>query len=48
MFSHPDIVYVPIADLPPLQSALVWRRRASSPLLCDFVTVAQDVVRTSQ
>ncbi|MFG1708805.1 LysR family transcriptional regulator [Nonomuraea sp. M3C6] len=47
MFAHPDIVYVPIPDMPPLCSALVWRRRGSNPLLRDFVAVARDVVRNS-
>jgi DNA-binding transcriptional LysR family regulator len=40
-----DLVYVPIRDLPPLRSVLVWRRRATDPKLREFVRVASDVLR---
>jgi DNA-binding transcriptional LysR family regulator len=43
MFSNPDIVYVPISDLPPLRSALVWPKRNTTPLLGEFVEVAREV-----
>lgn len=44
-FGHPDIVYIPIADLPPRESGLVWRRRRSSdPRLREFIGVAQEVL----
>jgi DNA-binding transcriptional LysR family regulator len=44
-FGHPDLVYIPIADLPPRESGLVWRRRRSSdPRLREFIGVAQEVL----
>jgi LysR substrate binding domain len=30
-FAHPNVVCVPIADMPPSSTALAWRRRASAP-----------------
>ena len=44
-FRHQDVVYVPISDLPPLESALVWRRRNPDPRLRAFVAVAREVLR---
>jgi DNA-binding transcriptional LysR family regulator len=38
------IVYVPIADMPPLRSAMVWPRGATNPRLRAFVRVARDVL----
>jgi hypothetical protein len=35
---------VPIADMPPLRSAMVWPRGASNPRLRAFVRVARDVL----
>lgn len=46
-YGHPDIVHVPIGDLPPSESGLVWRRRASDPRLREFVRVAQEVLRVA-
>jgi len=43
-----DLVFVPITDLPPLSSALVWRRRASNPRLRAFIRVARDVLRDAE
>jgi hypothetical protein len=45
MFGHPDIVYVPIADLPPLRSALVWRSDNRDRRLRDFARVAAQVAK---
>lgn len=44
MFGHPDIVYVPIADMRPLRSALVWRRDTSDQRVRDFAEIAAEVV----
>jgi hypothetical protein len=44
MFGHPDIVYVPIRDMPPLRSALVWQRESQNPWVPEFVRVAAEVV----
>jgi DNA-binding transcriptional LysR family regulator len=43
-YGEPGIVYVPIADLPPLRSALVWRRPAGSPLIPHFVRIAESIL----
>lgn len=40
-----DLAFVPLAGLPPLRSALVWRRPARDPRLRAFVQVARDVLR---
>jgi DNA-binding transcriptional LysR family regulator len=42
----PGIAYVPIVDMPPMRSALVWRRRTPDPLLRDFIRIARAVLRT--
>jgi DNA-binding transcriptional LysR family regulator len=44
MFGHPDVVYVPIADLPALRSALVWLRDTNHPRVRDLARVAEDVI----
>jgi DNA-binding transcriptional LysR family regulator len=44
MFGHPDIVYVPIADLPPLCSGLVWRQGSEDTRVLDFARVAAEIV----
>ena len=43
-WGHPDLVYVPIVDMPPLRSALVWRRGLRDPTLREFVRVAREVL----
>jgi DNA-binding transcriptional LysR family regulator len=40
----PEIAYVPITDLPPMRSALVWRRRRRDGRLRAFLAVARDVL----
>jgi DNA-binding transcriptional LysR family regulator len=47
-FLGPRIVYVPITDLPPLRSALVWRRPARDPKLREFVRIAREVSKTER
>src|SRR5918992_59177 len=43
-FGHPDILYVPITDLPPLRSGLVWRRGNTDPRCREFVRIAREVL----
>ena len=43
-FGQPGINYVPISDVPPLESGLVWRRRASDPRLREFIRLARNVL----
>jgi hypothetical protein len=43
MFGHPDVVYVPIADMRPLQSALVWRRGTADRQVHEFAQIAEDI-----
>jgi DNA-binding transcriptional LysR family regulator len=39
-----DLVFVPITGMPPLRSALAWRRPARDPRLRAFIRVARDVL----
>jgi DNA-binding transcriptional LysR family regulator len=43
-----DVAYVPITGMPPLRSALVWRRPARDPKLRAFLEVARGVLKTRQ
>jgi DNA-binding transcriptional LysR family regulator len=47
-WGHPEIVYVPIADMRPVRSALVWPRRAANPRAREFIAVARDVLRAER
>jgi DNA-binding transcriptional LysR family regulator len=40
-----DLVYVPIADMPPMRSALVWRRLDRDPRLRAFIQVAREELK---
>jgi DNA-binding transcriptional LysR family regulator len=40
-----DLAFVPITGMPPLRSALVWRRPARDPKLRAFIRVARDVLQ---
>ena len=42
-FGQPGSTYVPLRDMPPMKSGLVWRRRASDPRLREFIRVARAV-----
>lgn len=42
-----DIVYVPISDMPPLRSALIWRRNARDATLREFIRTAPEVLRAA-
>ncbi len=41
---EPDLVFVPIKGMPPLRSALVWRRPARDPKLREFIRVTRGVL----
>lgn len=40
-YAHPRVRYVPITDLPPSETALVWRRRGNSAALRELIHVAR-------
>ena len=40
-----DLRFVPIEGMPPLRSALVWRRPARDPKLREFIRVAREVLK---
>jgi DNA-binding transcriptional LysR family regulator len=44
MFGHPDLVFIPITDMLPLRSALVWRGDVGDGRVRDFARVAEEVV----
>jgi LysR substrate binding domain len=46
-FGHPNVAYLPIVDMPPSRSALVWRRRDLDPRLRGFIRVARDALRAA-
>jgi DNA-binding transcriptional LysR family regulator len=43
-YGEPGIAYVPIADLPPLRSALVWRQPTGNARVPEFVRIAQTIL----
>jgi len=45
-YGEPGIAYVPIADLPPLRSALVWRQSAENAHIPEFTRVAESILPT--
>jgi DNA-binding transcriptional LysR family regulator len=47
-FGQPGIEYVPISDMPPRKSGLVWRRRTSDPRLREFIRVTREVLAASR
>ena len=40
-YAHPGVRYVPIAELPPSETALVWRRRGNSAALRELIRIAR-------
>lgn len=40
-YSHPLVRYVPIVDLPPVETALVWRRQGESAALRELIRIAR-------
>jgi DNA-binding transcriptional LysR family regulator len=47
-FGQPGIRYIPIADMAPLKSGLVWRRGATDRRLREFIRVTQGVIRAAR
>jgi DNA-binding transcriptional LysR family regulator len=47
-YGQPGIKYIPIADMAPLESGLVWRRRATDRRLREFIRVTQAVISTAR
>jgi DNA-binding transcriptional LysR family regulator len=43
-YAHPGVRYVPIADLPDSETALVWRREGDSAALDELVRVAREAL----
>jgi hypothetical protein len=43
MYGRPEVVYVPVTDIPPIQIAIAWNADRRSSLIGDFV----DAVRTA-
>jgi DNA-binding transcriptional LysR family regulator len=41
MYGRPDVVYVPVSDIPPIQICLAWRAGGRSVLVADFVAAVQ-------
>ena len=41
---HLGVALIPIADMPPLRSALVWRRRSADARLRAFIKLARDML----
>jgi hypothetical protein len=47
-FAHPNIVCIPITDMPESKTALVWRRGPADPPVRALINVARDVLQTSR
>lgn len=43
-FAHPNVVCLPIVDMPPSRTALAWRRGTSDPQLPAFVEIARQTL----
>lgn len=43
-YGQPGVTQVPIIDMPPMESGLVWRRKAANPRLRAFIRVAREVI----
>jgi hypothetical protein len=42
---HPNVMFVPLVDMPPSTTGLVWRRRGPDRRAAAFVRVAREIVR---
>ncbi|MDA0158880.1 LysR family transcriptional regulator [Solirubrobacter ginsenosidimutans] len=40
-YGHPNVRYIPITDMPPAETVLVWRRRNSAPAMREFIGIAR-------
>ena len=47
-YGQPGIKYVPISDMPPLRSGLLWRRRTSDARLRELVRLTREVLAASR
>jgi DNA-binding transcriptional LysR family regulator len=47
-WGHPEIVYIPITDMAPLRSVLVWPRRPPNRRREHFVRIAAEVLTAAQ
>jgi DNA-binding transcriptional LysR family regulator len=43
-YAHPQVRYLPITDLPPAKTALVWRRRGTPTVAREFTRLARSMV----
>jgi DNA-binding transcriptional LysR family regulator len=43
-FDHPEIVLIPITDLPPSRTALLWRRDTGDPRIREFARIAEQIL----
>jgi DNA-binding transcriptional LysR family regulator len=46
-YGHPGVTHVPIRDMPPSETGLVWRRQASDSRHREFVRVAREVLKAA-
>lgn len=46
-FAHPNVVCIPITDMPESKTALVWRRGASDPRVRALIIVAREILPAS-
>jgi hypothetical protein len=44
LLGREHIAYIPIPDMPPLRSALVWRRRTSDARVRKLVDIAREML----
>jgi hypothetical protein len=42
-YARPDLAWIPIADVDPLQIALAWRERDASPLVAAFAAIVREL-----
>jgi DNA-binding transcriptional LysR family regulator len=45
---HPGIVHIPIGDMPPSSTGLIWQRRTTDPRIREFVRTTRHVLATRQ
>jgi DNA-binding transcriptional LysR family regulator len=43
-FGHPDIVHIPINDMPPAETGLVWQRPDTDPRIQAFIDIARQIL----
>jgi DNA-binding transcriptional LysR family regulator len=44
-YARPGLTFVPVADIPPASVSVAWRRDACTPLVAEFVAIAQRLSR---